>query len=142
MHGLGGTCCVEGYVCNPSGNGCVPGTPPTHTPGGHNPTNTPSTNVGECSAVKIYKGGAAVTPSSLDPGDAVKLAVSGSNGPTKAHFRMNGVQLPGDTDTDPNWTETTTKNSAGEFVVNYTIPTTGVTDFVMEAEVFVDGVWK
>jgi hypothetical protein len=104
-------------------NGPQPTSPPS------NPTATPV--VGQCTNIKIYKDSTAVTPSTLQPGDAVTLAVIGTNA-TKARFRVNG----GD------FTETTTQNSAGEYTLAFTIPSSGVTQFTVEAEVNVAGVWK
>lgn len=95
--------------------------------GGSSPTPVP----GVCANIKIYKNGVQVDPTTLSEGDAVILAVVGTGNPTKAHFRVNGAD----------WVETITKNTAGEFVLDFTIPT-GVTDFVVEAEVYDNGVWK
>lgn len=118
--------------CSPGLVACCvniqPTTPPnaTATP---NPTATPI--VGQCTNIRVYKDSTVVEPSTLQPGDAVTLAVAGTNA-TKARFRVNG----GD------FTETTTKNSAGEYTLAFTVPSTGVTQFVIEAEVNVAGVWK
>lgn len=97
------------------------------------PTATPTTGTTPiCQNIKIYKGGSQVTDlSSLRAGDAVVLAVKGNLSPTKAHFRVNGGA----------WTETTTRNASNEWTLNYTIPT-GVTDFVIEGEVFTNGGWR
>ncbi len=144
MYGQGKTCCVAGYVCNPNGDGCVPGGGnPTATPrpgdddddnddDNTNPTATPTTGTAPvCQNIKIYKGGVQVTPSTLRAGDDVVLAVKGNLAPTKAHFRVNGGA----------WTQTTTKNAANEFTLSYTIPA-GVIDFVIEGEVFTNGAWR
>ena len=71
-----------------------------------------------------------VTPSTLLQDDAVLLAVRGNGVPTEARFRINGGA----------WQQTTT-TADGWFTIDYTIPN-GVIDFVIEAEVFVDGAWK
>lgn len=142
--GYGMTCCARGYVCNPGGDGCVPGGGgPTNTPrpgdddddndDTTNPSATPTTGTAPvCQNIKIYKNGTHVTnPSTLRSGDDVVLAVKGNMSPTKAHFRINGGS----------WTETTAKNSSNEFTLNYTIPE-GVDDFVIEGEVFTNGAWR
>ena len=137
------TCCARGYVCNPGGDGCVPGGGnPTATPrpddddnddDSTNPTATPTTGTTPvCQNIKIYKGGTQVTnPSTLRAGDDVVLAVKGNMSPTKAHFRVNGGT----------WMETTTKNGSNEFTQAYTIPD-GATEFVIEGEVFTNGAWR
>lgn len=87
----------------------------------------------ECKNLKVMKGGVQVTPSTLLPGDDVVLVVRGNGSPTKARFRINGGA----------WQESTTAGSgAGEYKLDYSVPASGVTDFVMESEVFVDGAWK
>ena len=79
----------------------------------------------------MYKGTTLVTDfKTLKAGDEVTLAVKGNLTPTKAHFRVNGGT----------WNETTTKNASSEFTWNYTIPT-GVTEFVIEGEVYTNGAW-
>lgn len=135
--GAGGTCCVAGYVCATGVNGCTPGGNPTTPPCtgngcNPNPTNTPVPGVHQCLNLKILKGGTQVTPSTLQSGDAVVLSVAGDGSPSKAHFRINGGA----------WQESTTAGAgAGTYILNYTIPS-GITDFQIEAEVFVDGAWK
>lgn len=136
--GYGMTCCARGYSCGPNDEGCYPNggddngdddngddtveNTPTPTPG-----NTPV-----CQNIKLYKDGTQVTDlTTLRPGDVVVLAVKGNLSPTKAHFRINGGT----------WTETTTTNSSGEFTLSYTIPD-GITDFVIEGEVFTNGAWR
>jgi len=133
--GFGMTCCARGYVCAQN-NGCVPG-------GGDDngddddddvvPTATPTTGVNPvCQNIKLYKNGTQVTDlTTLRAGDEVVLAVKGNLTPTKAHFRVNGGA----------WTETTTKNASNEFTWSYTIAD-GVTDFVIEGEVFTNGAWR
>jgi hypothetical protein len=144
MTGAGMTCCVAGYVCNPNGDGCVPGTrtppPPTRTPTPtptptRTPTRPPSTPVASCSNVKIYTPAwAAVTPTmfnSYRAGNQVYFCVSGSTNSTtgsftKARFRINGVLTP----------ETTLKKpNTNEFCRLYTIPT-NVYSFKVEGEVY------
>lgn len=130
------TCCVAGYVCGPSG-GCVPGGGGGDDSGDDddtpNPTATPTTGTSPvCQNIKLYKDGTQVTDlTTLRPGDEVVLAVKGNLSPTKAHFRVNGGA----------WTETTTKNANNEFTWSYTIAD-GVTDFVIEGEVFTNGAWR
>lgn len=104
------------------------------------PTPTPITTSPICTNIKVYKGTVQVTPSTLLPADAVTIAVVGTGDPTQARFRVNGEQIPGDTDADPNWTISTTKNTSGEYFVSYTIPT-GVTSFLFEGETFAQGAW-
>ncbi|MBI5018984.1 hypothetical protein HZB58_01800 [Candidatus Gottesmanbacteria bacterium] len=135
--GFGKTCCVRGYVCASVGNGCVPG-----GGGGGDDDNgddddttatpTPTTGITPvCQNIKLYKDGVQVTDlTTLRPGDEVVLAVKGNLNPTKAHFRVNGGA----------WNETTTKNGSNEFTWGYTI-IDGVTDFVIEGEVFTNGAW-
>lgn len=133
----GWTCCTAGYSCCTNVEGCCKDTNPTNPPHTGNPTQPPenptptSTTIHECTNLKIYKNGVQVTPSSLRPDDNVVFAVKGSGSPNKARFRVNGAV----------WTESTTTNASAEYTQAYTVPV-GVTDFVIEAEVFVDGVWK
>ena len=93
-----------------------------------------------CTNIKVYKNAVQVAPSTLLPEDTVTIAVLGTGNPTQARFRINGAQIAGDTDTDPNWTTTTTKNASNEYYVSYTIPT-GVTTFLFEGETFAAGAW-
>lgn len=145
--GNGWTCCVEGYVCGPNNKGCIPGTPPGgNKPPPKTPTSTPTPTTAitpVCQNIKIYKNGQQVTNlSSLRAGDTVTLAIKGNLAPTKAHFRVNGQQLAqNDGDNESGWTVTTTKNSANEWTKDYTIPE-GVTDFVIEGEVFTNGAYR
>lgn len=127
-------CCdADGKNCQwfqtGTGQQCTSGPSDQCGGGGNTPTNTPPTTP-VCQNIKIYKGGVQVTPSTLVAGDEVVLAVKGNLAPTKAHFRVNG----GD------WQETTTKNSGSEFTLPFTVPS-GVTDFVIEGEVFTNGNW-
>lgn len=98
-----------------------------------NPTATPTTGIAPiCQNIKIYKDGVQVANlPGLRTGDAVILAVKGNLTPIRAHFRVNGGS----------WTETTTTNSSGEFILAYTMPA-GVTEFVIEGEVFTNGAWR
>lgn len=93
-----------------------------------------------CTNIKVYKANVQITPSTLLSGDVVTIAVVGTGDPTKARFRVNGEQITADTDNDPNWTISTTKNASGEYEVSYTIPT-GVTSFLFEGETFAQGAW-
>lgn len=150
-HGYAMTCCYPGYNCcadmGIDDNGCCevdrpPKTPrpPTEPPNNTStPTPTTPTTNPVCQDVKLYKNGSQVTAlTTLKAGDEVVLAVKGNLAPTKAHFRVNGKKLSDPT--TAGWDETTTKNSGGEFTIDYTIPS-GVTDFVIEGEVFTDGAW-
>ncbi len=138
--------CLTSESCQYQSGGSAPGTwcganPDPSCPGGtptptEGPTvrGTPTPTEGptvQCRNIKIYKGGVQVTPSTLQPGDAVVLAVVGQNA-SKARIRVN----------DAAFTETSTKNSSGEFTLDFTVPTSGVTSFKIEAEVFKDGVWQ
>lgn len=136
--GFGKTCCVRGYVCASVGNGCVPGGGGGDDDNGDDDddttaTPTPTTGLTPvCQNIKLYKDGTQVTDlTTLRPGDEVVLAVKGNLNPTKAHFRVNGGA----------WNETTTKNANDEFTWAYTI-IDGVTDFVIEGEVFTNGAWR
>lgn len=132
------TICPPQYHCVGSGPGayCVPdknGDDDTPTPRiPKTPTPTTSTTVHQCLNIKMWKNGAEIDPSTVTPGDTVVLSVTGNGTPSKARFRVNGGT----------WQETTTAgNSAGTYTLSYTIPE-GITDFQIEAEVFVDGAWK
>ncbi len=98
--------------------------------GGSTPTPTPSA---QCTNLKVYKGTTVLDAAglaALQPGDDVTIAVAGGNA-TKAHIRVNGGTF----------TETTAQNSAGEYTLDYTIPT-GTTNFTVESEVYgADGQW-
>ncbi len=61
----------------------------------------------------------------LQWGDILTLALTPSGAATKARFRISGGS----------WIETTTRNSNGEFILNWTIPS-GVTTFTLEGEIF------
>lgn len=127
--GPGYTCCYPQYQCGPDNTGCIP-----RDNGDDDdtvPTATPTTVINQCTYLKIYKNNVQVTPSALLPGDQVVLAVKGSGSPAKARFRVNGGA----------WAESTNTNSNAEYTRNYTVPD-GITQFVIESEVFVDGVWK
>lgn len=84
-----------------------------------------------CQNIKIYKDGVQATPSDLVPGDEVVFAVKGNLTPTKARFRVNGNA----------WAETTTQNASNEWTLEYTVPE-GVTEFVIEGEVFTNAAWR
>jgi hypothetical protein len=134
------------FISQTSSGSCGGGNESTPTPtSGTQSTPTPTTPLtGKCTDIKLYKNGQQITDpvNELSPGDAIKIAVKGSNSPSKAHFRVNGKELvTPDNDTDPNWTESSAKNSSGEFVADYTLPE-DITAFQIEGEVFVDGVWK
>lgn len=95
------------------------------------PTSTPTPIAGpQCKNIKIYKGDQVVIPSDLVAGDAVEFAVVGANA-TKARVRVNGST----------WTETTAKNTSNEFIIGFTVPSSGGT-FTVEAEVHQNGAWQ
>lgn len=105
------------------------------------PTPTlPASSSPICTNIKVYKEAVQITPSTLLPSDDVTIAVVGTGNPTQARFRINGEQITGDTDADPNWTISTAQNASGEYFVSYTIPT-GVTSFLFEGETFAQGAW-
>ncbi len=94
------------------------------------PTATP-TPAAQCQRIKVYKGGTVISDlTTLRTGDQVELAVVGTNA-TKARIRVNGGS----------WNETSTKNSAGEYTVAFTIPV-ATFNFTIEAEVFQSGLWQ
>lgn len=119
------------WKCEGTGTTPPPGGGGGNPPPSDNPTSTPVPVVHNCTYLKIFKDNVQVTPSTLKPGDSVTLAVKGGGTPTKARFRVNGSA----------WQESTTKNGSGEFTRTYTVPD-NVTEFVIEAEVFVDNAWK
>lgn len=95
------------------------------------PTPTATIPAGaQCRNIKLYKDTTVITPSDLRPGDQITIAIVGDNA-TKARARVNGSA----------WTETTTKNAAGEFIIQFTVPPSGGT-FTIEAEVHQNGVWQ
>lgn len=98
---------------------------PTST---HSPT--PSPQAAQCTKISLYKGESVISPSSIKPGDTVKIAVAHTNA-IKARIRVNG----GD------FTETQELNEHNEFTISFSVPS-GVTNFTIEAEVYKDGVWK
>jgi len=111
----------------------VPGTTATPTPAN---TTTPTPGVSgisaQCNEVVVYDlQGNTLSQSdlsSLKAGDKVTFAVSGQTDSgtfTKARFTVNGTLLG----------ETTTKNSKGEYVTEYTIPA-NTTTFKVKGEVY------
>lgn len=133
-------CRTGGVHCTIDADGCTEGTPDNPPDNPPEPTPTPPPTP-ICLNIKIYKAGVQVTPSTLKPDDLIQITVMGTGAPTKARFRVNGTQIIGDTDTDPNWTISTTKKTGTEeYSVDYTIPT-GVTQFLFEAETFAAGAW-
>lgn len=116
--------CLIDHSCGGGGGG--------DDTGGDDTTTTPV-----CQNIKIYKGGSQVTDlSTLRADDNIVFAVKGNKPGTKARFRVNGKAING---TD-NWTQTTAKNNKAEWTLAYTIPP-GVTQFVIEGEVFMGGAW-
>jgi hypothetical protein len=78
--------------------------------------------------MKFYKNGALLSDAdlaTLHSGDIITFALTPSGIATKAHFRVNGGS----------WIETTTKNSSGEFILDWTIPS-GVSTFTIDGELF------
>lgn len=136
---------LECKVCGPNNTGCKwyfirceqtnnCNNNPTATP-------TPPPAAGECSNLRILDtSGNQLTPADLHAGQNVILAVKGSGNPTKARFRVNGDFIVGSTN-DNGWTDSTTKNSNGEYVAPFTVYD-NVTDFQIDAEVQVNGNWK
>lgn len=118
---------------------CVPSGAPPPTDGGKQspegdgapsvPGPLPITGP-QCQNIKIYKGGQVVTPSTLWAGDQVKLAAVAPTSSTKARFRINGGS----------WQETTTKIN-NEYTLDFTIPN-GITNFTIEAQLFINGNWQ
>lgn len=99
--------------------------PPGNTP---TPTRPPAP---KCSRIATYKDGEAFTDySTLIAGDTISICVAGDTS-TKGRIRVNGGS----------WSETTEKNSNNEFCTDFTIPE-GTTEFLAEAEVFIDEEWK
>lgn len=126
--GYPGSSCGDGGQCvmiDPDNGACACQGQNNRTVPAATPTPIP-----QCINIKIYKDNAVVTPATLRAGDAVVLAVKGTNA-TKGRIRVNGGTF----------TETTTKNASDEYTVNFTIPTS-TTSFTVEAEVFVNGAWQ
>jgi hypothetical protein len=71
-----------------------------------------------------------VDPTTLTAGDQVVLAVKGT-GATKGKIRVNGGT----------YTEDASKDANDEFTVDFTIPS-GVTNFTIEGEVYINGAWR
>jgi hypothetical protein len=94
------------------------------------PTATPTSGP-QCTRIRIYKNGTEVSDySTLRGGDVVTITVNG-NLATKARIRVNGGA----------WTETSTTNSNGEYTIDLTLPSTGVS-ITIEAETYgTDGQW-
>ncbi|MBI5018771.1 hypothetical protein HZB58_00680, partial [Candidatus Gottesmanbacteria bacterium] len=128
------TCCYPGYQCGANNTGCYETGGDDDNGDDDDTTATPTPTTGNapvCLNIKLYKDGVQVADlTTLRPGDAVVLAVRGNLNPTKAHFRVNGGA----------WNETTTKNANDEFTWGHTIAD-GITDFVIEGEVFTNGAW-
>lgn len=123
--------CSNGtYWCTLDVTGCATGGGGGGS-GGSNNTPTPTPVVAQCTAISVYKGDVLVTDySTLMAGDVITVAVAPGTA-TAAHVRVNGGI----------WQQTTATNSSGAFIVSFPIPS-GVTSVTIEAEIFVDGVWK
>jgi hypothetical protein len=111
----------------------VPGTTATPTPA-NTATPTPATGgiSAQCNEVVAYDSDGNTllqsNLSNLKVGDKVIFAVSGQTNSgtfTKARFTVNGTSLG----------ETTTKNSNGEYIIEYTIPS-NVSTFTVKGEVY------
>jgi hypothetical protein len=107
-----------------------PGGSFTPTPGDHDndDTPTPTTPAGpQCTNIKVFKGGVQINPSTLTLGDAVVVTVTGTNA-SKAHIRINGGAFQ----------ESSTKNAAGAFTFDITMPTTAPASnsITIESEIF------
>jgi hypothetical protein len=111
----------------------TPTNTPTRTPT-PTPTNTPTPTpvIGQCLNIKLYKNNVVVIPTTLQPGDTIVIAVVGTNA-TQARIQINN---------ETTWRVSTTKNASGEWIFNYTIPTTGVTSLKIQGELFIGGVWQ
>lgn len=121
-------CKKNGVWCTIDTNGCTDKPTQPHTQNTSTPT-SPTSPI--CQNIKIYKGTDQVTDfTTIHAGDVITVAVKGNLSPSKAHFRVNGGT----------WNETTTQNASSEFTWDYTIPD-GVTQFVIEGEVFTNGAW-
>lgn len=123
-------CLQNGVNCDANKCTVIPTSTPTATVT-VTYTPTPTDITGQCQNIKIYKNGAVVNPNTLQPGDSIVIAVVGTNA-TKARIRVNGGTF----------TETSSKNDAGEYILNFTIPSSGTTTFTIEAELFIGGVWR
>jgi hypothetical protein len=137
------TCCVPGYVCNPTGYGCVPGSNPTNPPGGgtpppNNPTPTPPPGptptpgpTAICSGVKTYSTTwtelTNANLSALNVNDTVNFCVTGTTDAgdfDRARFTINGDLQAETTDQRP---------GSSDYCQEYTIPA-GVNSFAVTAE--------
>lgn len=116
---------------NPPGNTVAPTATRTPTP---NPSHSPTPVIGQCQNIKIYKNDVVIVPgpTTLAANDVIKIAVAGTNA-TEARIKINNELA---------WRTSTTKNTAGEWTFDYTIPSTGVTTFTIIAELFIGGVWQ
>lgn len=124
--GPGKTCCVQGYVCNTQGEGCIkPSNPPQPTPPTPGPTAV-------CQSVKAYSSTwqllSSANLSALTAGTAINFCVTGSASTgsfDKGKFTINGVAQA----------ETTTvRPSSTDFCQSYTIPA-GITTFNVTAQI-------
>ncbi len=140
MTGKAMTCCAVGYVCNPSGNGCVSSggstttpkptktsTPtPTKTTTTPSPTKTPTptpTPVVSCTAIDYsiqqtdgsWKNlTSAELSAEAKPGSRIKFAVTAKN-TTQVDIKIN----------DANWGPTILNSTTGKFEYIYNIPAAG-----------------
>jgi hypothetical protein len=96
-----------------------------------NSTPTPTTNP-QCINIIAYKDGNALSQAELNalhPGDTITLAFAPGGAATKVRFRVN----------TGTWNETTTKNTNGQFIWNYTLE--HATSFIIEAQWFDGSAW-
>ena len=129
--------CIKNGTCTPAGmsntnchtdascGGNTPTTTPTKTP-------TPTTNPQCISLIAYDTNGNALSAGDLNAlhvGDTITLAFAPGGAATKVHFRVNAGA----------WTESTTKNTNGQFTWTYTLE--NVTDFLIEAQWFDGTVW-
>ncbi len=121
--GGGMTCCAAGYVCNPGGEGCVPGGNPSNPPRSNPPSNPPSSTpqiTATCQNIKAYSTSWTVlTQSQLantPVGGHINFCVTGATTGgsfNKGRFSVNGTAL-GET--------TTQRPGSQDYCKEYVIP--------------------
>lgn len=104
---------IPGGTAKAGGGSSGGGTNPTlGTGGGISPTTAP-----QCVSIVVYKNGNVLSASDLNnlqQGDMVTFGYAPGGASTKVRFQVNGGS----------WFESTTKNSSGQFVWNYTLGST------------------
>lgn len=118
--------------------------PPTNVPPSNTPTRTPTSTiapptstpvVGRCVAMKIYRAGVAIVPSTVRPGDSIVIALVGN------HSSITGARIKINSETT--WREEfTRKNAAGEWIFDYTVPLTGVTSISITGQLLIGQTWQ